>query len=245
MWKRTFQLTSVLALEVWPGLWSEASIRTWMLLHSSFKHWSTLCLIHPVYSLRDSCGESNYFELSSTLLLVTLRLLFISLAFPRSRGFQSAQWVACTNILPLYVGNRWVNTAESLKHFPLLLLDYQLPFRASYAQMSAKINGALSAALIRSGLALPLLIRDFFFNLKQKRNQVEPMSDSPIFSAPPTPIDINQEAFHIHYWIVGLACWERGVEMEAVNCCVKRSGRFSLSVAGILPFLQQSNWDHK
>lgn len=187
MWKRTFQLTSVLALEVWPGLWSEASIRTWMLLHSSFKHWSTLCLIHPVYSLRDSCGESNYFELSSTLLLVTLRLLFISLAFPRPRGFQSAQWVACTNILPLYIGNRWVNTAESLKHFPLLLLDYQLPFRASYAQMSAKINGALSAALIRSGLALPLLIRDFFFNLKQKRNQVEPMSDSPIFSAPPTP----------------------------------------------------------
>lgn len=79
------------------------------------------------------------------------------------RRFQWVQWLACANILPLCVGNRWVNTAESLKHFPSLLLDYQLPFRASSAEMSAKINGALSAKLIRSRLALLLLIRDYSF----------------------------------------------------------------------------------
>lgn len=46
-----------------------------------------------------------------------------------------------------------------------MLLDYQLPFLVSSAQMSAKINGALSVKLIRSGLALLLLIRDYFFTL--------------------------------------------------------------------------------
>lgn len=165
---RTLKLMSALLLDFWLRLWSEACIRTWMLPHSSFKHWSWLVLIHPVYSLHDSYGESNYFQLSSTLLLVTLRLLFISLELPRPRGFQSVQWVACTNIVPLCVGNRWVNTAQSLKHFPSLLLDYQLPFRVSSAQMSAKINGALSAKLIRSGLALLLLIRDYFFSRETK-----------------------------------------------------------------------------
>lgn len=104
------------------------------------------------------------------------------LSYPRPQGFQSVRWVSCTNVLPLCVGNRWVNTAESLKHFPSKLLDYQLPFRVSSAQMSAKINGALSAKLIRSGLALLLLIRDKKISyVKQKLNQVKPMSNSPYF----------------------------------------------------------------
>lgn len=103
----------------------------------------------------------------------------------RPHGSQSVQWAVCANILPLCVGNRWVNTAESLKHSPSLLLDYQLPFLVSSARTSAKINGALSVKLIRSGLALLLLIRDYFLYsyVKQKHNQVKPVSSSHIFSA--------------------------------------------------------------
>lgn len=103
---RTFKLISALLFEFGEGLYSEACIRTWMLLHGSFKHWSRLCLIHPVYSLHDSCGKSNYLQLSSTFLLVTLRLLFISVEVPKPCGFQSVLWLACAcNILPLCVGN--------------------------------------------------------------------------------------------------------------------------------------------
>lgn len=195
---------------------------TWMLPHSSFKRWS----IHPVYSLHDSCGESNYFQLSSTLLLVTLRLLFISLELPRPRGFQSVQWVACTNILPLCVGNRWVNTAESLKHFPSLLLDYQLPFRVSSAQMSAKINGALSAKLIRSGLALLLLIRDyFFFTWNKNLIKSSPCPIAGIFSRSNSHRhQLGGISYSLLSCCVGLL--RRSVEMEVVNCCVKWSGQF-------------------
>lgn len=80
-----------------------------------------------------------------------------------------------------------LKAAESLKHFLSLLLDYQLLFQASSAQMSAGINGTLSAKLIRS-VALLLLIGDIFFfffsNVKQKPNQVRAMSNILYFQLP-------------------------------------------------------------
>lgn len=163
------------------------------------KHLFRLCLIHPVYSLHDSCGESNYFQLSSTLLLVTLRLLFISLTLPRPPAFQSVRQVAFTDFLPVCVGNSWVNSSQSVQLLLSLLLDYQLLFQDSSAQMSFEINEALSAKLIRSGMALLLLIKDFIyiyiymstFNVKQKHNHVKLVLYSHIFSAAPTPTDVN------------------------------------------------------
>ena len=130
-----------------------------------------LRLIHPVYVLQGGPSKSSYSLFSSTLRLVSPQSSVISFRFPRLYGSLWVCWVACANILLFSLGNWRVNTAESLKHFPSLLLDYQLPPWVSSAQMSAKINGALSAKLIRSGPALLLLITDYFFVLTQNEKK--------------------------------------------------------------------------
>lgn len=65
--------------------------------------------------------------------------------------------MACAKILSLCVGNRWVNSTD-LEALPIPAIGLLAAFLVSSAQMIAKINGALSAKLIRSGQALLLLI---------------------------------------------------------------------------------------
>lgn len=60
-------------------------------LQFSFKGGCRPDMIDPVYSLHDSCGKGNYFELSSTFLLVTVRLLFIWLELLKPCGVQSVR----------------------------------------------------------------------------------------------------------------------------------------------------------
>ena len=146
------------------------------LLLSTFKHSFGLCLIHPVYSLHASCGKSNYFQLSSSLHLVTLRLLFISLALPRPRGFQSVQWVTCTNILPFCVGNRWANTANnkespwSTSHCCYWITScLSRPHHHRWAPRSMEL--LCKANLFTNGFATAELTSFFFFFLPQILNE--------------------------------------------------------------------------